>query len=309
MQERSRQPADNFKSKALPQPHGALVGAHHKIKLHRAKSPLLGNAQRMRAHGSRYAAAKRPRRGHVSAIRDVRATALLICAQIIRGKNFAIFFRDKHRVARRVPIRQRLLARHVRRQSVRVAATNHRLEYFPNRVAVVCRCRANLHLVQPGSRVPVSCCNAPCFSAQSTNPWGAFFTPKIFAFFTLAMCSQRTSRKSAFVIPASARLASVRSAPARSAPVRSLSSRLAPWNETCSKLPLRKLVERKLAFEKSAAGNLPSRTSAAEKFARNKRALSSRTPCKNAPETSTPTSGTWSAFNSCKASIRPPLPP
>ena len=44
---------DDFKFEALPQTHGALVGAHHKIELHGAKTAFLGAFQRMRAHRAR----------------------------------------------------------------------------------------------------------------------------------------------------------------------------------------------------------------------------------------------------------------
>ena len=53
MKERFGKPPHDLKFEALLQMNGALVGAHHKIKLHGAKPALPGAFQRMRAHHAR----------------------------------------------------------------------------------------------------------------------------------------------------------------------------------------------------------------------------------------------------------------
>src|SRR5580704_11475413 len=90
----------------------------------------------MLAHGPGDAASGRPWSSYVTAIGDVRSSPLLIRAQYIRPDDLSVFFRHKYFVPRRVPIHQRVLARHVRRQSVCIAASNHRFENFPNCIGI-----------------------------------------------------------------------------------------------------------------------------------------------------------------------------
>jgi len=53
MKERFGKAPHDFEIEPLPQTHGALVGAHHKIELHGAKPALPRAFQRMRAHRAR----------------------------------------------------------------------------------------------------------------------------------------------------------------------------------------------------------------------------------------------------------------
>ena len=99
-----RKEADDFEGKLLPQPDGASVAADHKIKLHGAETALPGVFERMRAHRMGYAAAPRARRGHVAAIRHVRAASSLIGLQEVGARDFPVVFRDKDFVARRKPV-------------------------------------------------------------------------------------------------------------------------------------------------------------------------------------------------------------
>src|SRR5215470_891728 len=75
--------ADDLEPKALPQFHSALVRANDEIELHGAKPALPCPLQRVRAHRATHAAARRMRRGHVPAIRNVCSAALLIGLQEI----------------------------------------------------------------------------------------------------------------------------------------------------------------------------------------------------------------------------------
>src|SRR3981189_2330726 len=78
MFKRARQAADNFEAETSPQLHSALIRAHNKIKLHRAKSAFFSSLQRMQTHCSRDSTALRGGRSDVAAIRDVRASSLLV---------------------------------------------------------------------------------------------------------------------------------------------------------------------------------------------------------------------------------------
>src|SRR5580704_19248864 len=187
MHKRRGKPADNFKAHAFPQPHCTLVAADHKIELHRAKSPRLGALQRMLAHGPRNAAPTCPRRGHVATVRNVRSPALLIRAQIIRAKNFCVFFRDEHFMARRVPIGECFLAIHFPWQGVSIPAANHGFENLPDRIAVTLVSFPNQHRPHPAAVFPTRTCaraipptssapreTGPCHSSFAQTPHSSF---------------------------------------------------------------------------------------------------------------------------------------
>lgn len=146
---------------------------------------------------------------------------------------------------------------------------------------------------------------APPFRASATKPWGAFRTPKIFALLN-AVLLHLTPARLALRRSALVNVAAERSAPPRSVPTRSASVRSAPAKFTDRRVQFRKLVPRKLASERSAKGKSQSRRSAVLKLERTSLACPRWMPCKNAPETSTPTRGTpstnagWPAFGPTK---------
>lgn len=142
---RAGQPADDFELQTLPQPYRALVGADDEIKLHSAEAAGSGVLEGVQAHRTGDAAAAGPRCGHVTAIGDMCAAAFLIRSQIIRADNFAIFFRDENFVSWRVPVCERVRARHFARKSVGLSGANHRLKNSPDRVVIRFRCLANFH--------------------------------------------------------------------------------------------------------------------------------------------------------------------
>src|SRR5260370_39395910 len=96
MQEGSGEAADNLKAKTLPQPDRALIGTDHEVELHRAKSALPRSVQRMRAHCSGHAAARRCNGCHVAAVGNVPAATLLIGLQKISADHTAVDFRNKY---------------------------------------------------------------------------------------------------------------------------------------------------------------------------------------------------------------------
>jgi hypothetical protein len=76
----------------------------------------------------------------------MRTTALLIGLQKVRAYNLGILFRDEDLMLGSKPILECVLARHISRQSVRLAGTNGRLQNRPNRIGIGVRgSGANLH--------------------------------------------------------------------------------------------------------------------------------------------------------------------
>lgn len=73
----------DFESKFLPEMYGGLIGADDEIKLHGTKTEVAGEVERMGAHGAGNAASCGPGSGHIAAVRDMAASALLIGAQIV----------------------------------------------------------------------------------------------------------------------------------------------------------------------------------------------------------------------------------
>jgi len=137
--------ANNFKAKASPQPHRALVAAHHKIELHGAKPALPRALERMRAHGPSHAAACCPGSRHVATVGDVRAAAFLIGFEKVGADDFAVVLRDEDFVARRKPERQGALAIHVARLRVGFARADNWLQDRPDRIGVFFTRSPNLH--------------------------------------------------------------------------------------------------------------------------------------------------------------------
>src|SRR5260370_8713971 len=115
MMKRAGKPADNLESEALPERDGALVGAHHKIKLHGLEAALAGAFEGMRTHRARYAPASGPGSSYVAAICDVGAGALLVRLQEIGADNLVIL-RDHDFVLGREPMVGAFLARQIPRQ-------------------------------------------------------------------------------------------------------------------------------------------------------------------------------------------------
>ncbi len=135
--------ANDVEAKLLPEPDGALVRADHKIKLHGAEAALPRMLQGVRAHRAGYAAARRVRRSHVSAIRNVCAAAFLIGFQEIDADNVALVFRDKNFVAGREPVGQSVFAVQVPRQGISFARAEDRFQDQPDRIGIVLNCFAN----------------------------------------------------------------------------------------------------------------------------------------------------------------------
>jgi hypothetical protein len=156
MQKRPRQSPHHPKSKSLPQTHRPLVRAHHKIKLHRAKSPLLRPLQRMRAHRASHPAPLPRARRHISAIRHMRPSTMLIRPQKISPRQHPTLLRHKHLMPLRKPKRQRRLRPHPALQRISLPRTNHRLQHQPNPLPIPLRSRSyHRHLRTSASSAPL----------------------------------------------------------------------------------------------------------------------------------------------------------
>ncbi len=136
MQKSSRKASGNFESKTLPEPHGPLVGADHKIELHGPESAGLSAFERMSAHGARHAPAGGARGSDVTAISHVRSSALLISMQKVRADYFIVFFSDEYFVRRGEPVSKGFRTGHIARQSICFTVTDDGFEDLPDGVRI-----------------------------------------------------------------------------------------------------------------------------------------------------------------------------
>src|SRR5437899_11157152 len=104
MPECGGEPADNLEPARLPQPDRSRVRADDEVELHGAESTRACAGERVLAHRAAHAPAGRVRRGDVAAVRDVRAAALLVGAEIVRAGDLAAIERDKDLVLRSAPV-------------------------------------------------------------------------------------------------------------------------------------------------------------------------------------------------------------
>jgi len=116
------QTAHDFEPEFLPEADRSLIAADHDIELHGAEAAVAGVVQGMGTHDAGDAAAGGCGCGHVSAIGDMAAPALLIRTKIIGAENFSfafsIFFRNKYVVMGCIPIAEGLLAGEVTREGI-----------------------------------------------------------------------------------------------------------------------------------------------------------------------------------------------
>ena len=129
-------PAINFKTVLLPQPDGSFIGADHKIELHAAETAFPRALQRVCAHRTSHTAARCVRRSHISAVRNVCPTALLIGFQEIGANDFSVVFRDKNFLAGREPIGESALPVHVARQGVSFPRADDRFQNPPDGIRI-----------------------------------------------------------------------------------------------------------------------------------------------------------------------------
>src|SRR6267142_1915098 len=161
MKKRFGKAPDYFKFEPLPQTHGALVGAHHEVKLHGAKPALPCAFQRMRAHGARNPAPRCRSSRHVSAVCNVPAAALLVCSQEVCADNLPVFFRHEVFMFGGSPVGEGSFLIRVARQRIGFTIAEDRLHDRPDRVVIPRGCASNQHAsilprlpLGPGSSTP-----------------------------------------------------------------------------------------------------------------------------------------------------------
>src|SRR6266849_10149973 len=156
MMERAGKTADDLEAETLPERRGALVGAHHKIKLHGGEAALARAIEGMRAHRTRHAAAGGSGSSYVAAVGYVRAATLLVGLQKIRANNVGVLFRDEDFVPGSKPVIEGFLARHLSRQRVCLAGADRRFQNRPNEIGVGReRSRPDLHsALSQRARIP-----------------------------------------------------------------------------------------------------------------------------------------------------------
>ena len=136
MPERARQRPDDFHPEILPKFHGRFVGRDDEIKLHRAKSEPTRFIQTMFAQYATNPLPARASRNNECGVRDMRAGGRLIAMQSVTANDLILILSDKNVRVVFEPIRERILARNVRLNWIRVAVRNHFPKNFPDRIAI-----------------------------------------------------------------------------------------------------------------------------------------------------------------------------
>src|SRR5215212_9953084 len=125
--------------------HRGRVRGDDKIELHRPIAEATRFDQAMFSHEAPNSAAARARIDHEPRIRDMPAESGAIRPQDVAADDLIILGGDKRERARSKPIPERFLARSVWIVDERVARSDSRLKYFPDRVAIFDRRLPNLN--------------------------------------------------------------------------------------------------------------------------------------------------------------------
>ena len=144
MSKRVWQSADDVKTKPLPQSDRRFVCGHNKVELHRAKAEPARFFQAMFTHCAANPFSLRIRRNHECRVRHVRTKSQLIRFQNVSAKNPPVPFRHISMRVGLEPIRQRILARYLRIECIRVAGSNYIVKNSPDRFAIRIYRRANV---------------------------------------------------------------------------------------------------------------------------------------------------------------------
>ena len=136
MSKRFWQSADDLEAKPLPQSDCRFVCGHNKVELHRAKAEPERFFQAMFAHCAANPLSLRVRCNHECRVRHVRTRSQLIRSQNVSANNPPVALRD---ISMRVgpnPIRQRILARHLRIERIGVGGSNYVVKNSPDCLAI-----------------------------------------------------------------------------------------------------------------------------------------------------------------------------
>jgi hypothetical protein len=150
MSKRAWQSADDLETKPLPQSDCRFVCGHNKVELYRAKSEPARFFQAMFAHCAANPVSLRIRRNHECRVRHVRTRSRLIRSQNVSANNAPVAFRDISGRVGPEPIRQRILARHLRIECIGVGGSNYIVKNSPDCVAIRFYRWANLD--HPGNK-------------------------------------------------------------------------------------------------------------------------------------------------------------
>jgi hypothetical protein len=132
----ARQSADDLETKPLPQSDRRFVCGHNKVELHCAKTEPARFVQAMFAHCAANPLSLRIRRDHECRVRHVGTRSQLIRFQNVSANNAPVAFRDISMRVGPEPIRQRILARHLRIERIGVGGSNYIMKNSPDRVAI-----------------------------------------------------------------------------------------------------------------------------------------------------------------------------
>src|SRR5215469_2729099 len=97
----------------------------------------------MRTHGAAYSAARGFWRRHVTAIRHVGTSTVLVRSQVVRAQNRLAIFGNEDLVLVREPISQCVFSAQISWQRICVARPKYRFENRPNSITIARLRRTN----------------------------------------------------------------------------------------------------------------------------------------------------------------------
>ena len=133
---RAGQRADNVKAKLLPEAHGWLVRGDHEVELHGAETEPASFGEAVLAHTSAGAETASGRRNHERSVGDMTATRWLIGLEDVGADDASVALGHVGVGAGAEPVRQRLLAGHVRGKDVGIAGSDDRAENAPDGILI-----------------------------------------------------------------------------------------------------------------------------------------------------------------------------
>jgi hypothetical protein len=132
MTKRSRQTANDLKSKRLPKRDSPGVGTDNKIELHSSIPAFARVVQRVLTHCPSYTAPHGARAGHIATIADVGPATSLVRAHVVRSDNLTVFCSDEGLTVTPKPIGKCFCFRSVLIQRIGFASSDGRPNDAPN---------------------------------------------------------------------------------------------------------------------------------------------------------------------------------
>src|SRR6266700_5876853 len=136
MSKGARQRADDLHSEILPKFHRRFVGRDDKVELHRAEAKPARLLQAMLAHRPADPLPARVFPNDECSISDMRTAVRLVRMQSVTTNNFVFPFSDTNVRIVFEPVSQRIHARNVWINRIRLARGDHFLKNLPDSIAI-----------------------------------------------------------------------------------------------------------------------------------------------------------------------------